>query len=52
MYLHGDGLMLGFTLKRTVQVGLWSAKVLACLFPARAVEVGAGGVIHDISPHY
>lgn len=52
VYLHGDGPMLDVTLKRTIQVGLWSALVLSSLFPKRAAEVSAAATIDALRPHY
>jgi hypothetical protein len=52
IYAHGDGLTLNWTLKRTVQVGLWSAKIFVHLFPSRGAEIDADRIIGDISSVY
>ncbi len=51
-HLSGNGPALDFILRRSVQVGLWSAKVLVALLPERAQSVGADAVVAEMSSRY
>lgn len=52
IYLQGEGMALDVALKRTVQVGLWCAKVFVALYPARTAEFGISAAINEIAPRY
>jgi hypothetical protein len=51
-HLSGDGLPLDFTLKRSVQAGLWAAKVLIALHAERAKRTGMDAVVAEMASRY
>jgi hypothetical protein len=51
IYLQGDGMPLDLALRRSVQIGIWCAKVFALLFPERASDE-ARAAIENVAGQY